>query len=385
MKTPSPLSPLIRLAVIATLLSAMALGADTETGVANVRDFGAKGDGKTDDTDAIHKAIDTVPKNGGVVYFPPGHYLSATIAGRSNVTFKGDSRWGYRGDSDGASRISPARADLACLFDLQGSEGTRLVGLALVGKGKGTETHGVYVKHAGKEQNIVIDDCKITGFSGSGVRLDKAWVFNIRHSYLAHNKLSGIDGSSSYDGWILDNQITGNQRGGIYATHFATVTITANRIEWNKVGGIVLGPSGANTIQIGQCTFDRNFGPGIDISLPKSRGTTSALVINGNIFRRNGYMRDDEPDASVHLRLRNAQGVSVTGNAFQGDPHGQDTKSGRPLSPLSGMLLEGLVDSVVVNNSLFHAAQKAPIVDQGGHQNTVIRDNPASPSVPRKN
>ncbi len=302
----------------------------------------------------------------GYITFAPdlfGHYFSATIAGRSNVTFKGDSGWGYRGDSDGATRISPARADLARLFDLQGSEGTRLLGLALVGKGKGPEIHGVYVKHSGKEQNIVIDDCKITGFSGSGIRLDKAWVFNIRHSYLAHNKLSGIDGSSSYDGWIWDNQITGNQRGGVYGTHFATVSITANRIEWNKVGGIVLGPSGANTIQIGQCTFDRNFGPGIDIGLPKSRGTISALVINGNIFRRNGYQRDEEPDASVHHRLRNVQDVSVTGNSFHGDPHRQDTKSGRPPSPLNGMLLEGLVDSVVANNSLFHAAQKTLIVD----------------------
>jgi hypothetical protein len=208
--------------------------------------------------------------------------------------------------------------------------------------------------------------------------LDKAWVFNIRHSYLVRNKLSGIDGSSSYDGWILDNQITGNQRGGIYGVHFATVTITANRIEWNKVGGIVLGPSGVNTIQIGQCTFDRNFGPGIDISVPSTRGASSALVITGNIFRRNGYLREEEPEASVHLRLRNVKGVSVTGNSFWGDAHGQDAKSGRPSSPIHGMFLEGLVDSVVAHNSLFHAAQKTLIVDQGGHKNSVIRDNPGS-------
>ena len=32
------------------------------------------------------------------------------------------------------------------------------MGLALVGKGKGTKMHGVYVKHSGNEQNIVIRD-----------------------------------------------------------------------------------------------------------------------------------------------------------------------------------------------------------------------------------
>ena len=47
---------------------------------------------------------------------------------------------------------------MACLFDLNGSVGTRLMGLALVGKGKGTKMHGVYVKHSGNEQNIVIRD-----------------------------------------------------------------------------------------------------------------------------------------------------------------------------------------------------------------------------------
>ena len=218
--------------------AALGAGAGAGNGVANVRSFGAEGDGLSDDTAAILKAVASVPERGGVVYFPAGQYLSATIPGRNGVTFKGDSGWDYRGASVGASTISPVRDDLPCLFDLKGSLGTRLVGLVLDGKGKGREMHGVYSKHAGAEQNIVIDDCKITAFSGSGIRLDNVWVFAIRHSYIVHNKRSGIDGSGSYDGWVLDNQITGNQRGGIYATNFATVTITANRIEWNKVGGI---------------------------------------------------------------------------------------------------------------------------------------------------
>ena len=41
----------------------------------NVRDFGAAGDGKTKDTAAIQRAIDA----GGMVYFPPGVYLSGSL------------------------------------------------------------------------------------------------------------------------------------------------------------------------------------------------------------------------------------------------------------------------------------------------------------------
>ena len=45
----------------------------------NVKDFGAAGDGITLDTAAIQRAIDA----GGMVYFPPGTYLSGTIYLRS--------------------------------------------------------------------------------------------------------------------------------------------------------------------------------------------------------------------------------------------------------------------------------------------------------------
>ena len=46
----------------------------------NVHDFGAVGDGRTKDTAAIQKAIDA----GGMVYFPPGIYLSGTLYLKSN-------------------------------------------------------------------------------------------------------------------------------------------------------------------------------------------------------------------------------------------------------------------------------------------------------------
>src|SRR2546426_5293279 len=52
----------------------------------NVRTFGAKGDGKTIDTPAINKAIETAASSGGgTVRFPAGTYLSFTIRLKSHV------------------------------------------------------------------------------------------------------------------------------------------------------------------------------------------------------------------------------------------------------------------------------------------------------------
>lgn len=67
----------------------------------NVLDFGAKGDGKTDDTVAINKAISDGARCGetcktstigpAMVYFPPGIYLvSGSIIQYYNTQFLGD-------------------------------------------------------------------------------------------------------------------------------------------------------------------------------------------------------------------------------------------------------------------------------------------------------
>jgi hypothetical protein len=57
----------------------------------SVRDFGAKGDGKTDDTEAFQKALDaTAQKGGGVVFAPRGNYFFAGHLTVPNaVTLKG--------------------------------------------------------------------------------------------------------------------------------------------------------------------------------------------------------------------------------------------------------------------------------------------------------
>jgi|GEM_PF-3647414 len=60
------------------------------TGQVNVKCFGARGDGVTDDTGAIVASINAVPAKGGTVFFPPGMYLTTgTPITDKKVTLEG--------------------------------------------------------------------------------------------------------------------------------------------------------------------------------------------------------------------------------------------------------------------------------------------------------
>lgn len=62
----------------------------------NVADFGAKGDGVTDDTAAIQAAIDSA-ENGGVIQIPRGTYMVRGLKIKKHgTTISGEARWGTR-------------------------------------------------------------------------------------------------------------------------------------------------------------------------------------------------------------------------------------------------------------------------------------------------
>jgi Pectate lyase superfamily protein len=64
---------------------------DREPANFNIKQYGAKGNGRTKDTTAIQAAIDAAGRSGGTVYFPAGNYLSGTLQLRSFVRLYLDS------------------------------------------------------------------------------------------------------------------------------------------------------------------------------------------------------------------------------------------------------------------------------------------------------
>jgi polygalacturonase len=79
-----------------------ATGNDTGARIYNIRDFGAKGDGKSLDTAAVQAAIDTCNKEqGGTVLVPAGLFVIGTVELKSNVTLHIAAQGKLLGTADG--------------------------------------------------------------------------------------------------------------------------------------------------------------------------------------------------------------------------------------------------------------------------------------------
>jgi polygalacturonase len=92
-------------------------GAKPGARIFDVKEFGATGDGKTLDTVSINRAVDACnAAGGGVVYVPPGIYLSGTVILKSNVTLyleAGATLLGSKNlDDYGAQAGPPAKGDM---------------------------------------------------------------------------------------------------------------------------------------------------------------------------------------------------------------------------------------------------------------------------------
>lgn len=154
--------------------------------VVSVKDFGAVGDGVTNDTAAVQLAVNSGAK---AVYFPSGTYLCSQITLVSGQTLYGD----------GPASIIKYNSGAALLYGLSASGATYLEdvtirGLQLLGI---VATSGfsefIHLINVNGVRDFVVEDCQLIGFQGDGVYLG-AFTDNTRHNF--NVRISGclIDG-----------------------------------------------------------------------------------------------------------------------------------------------------------------------------------------------
>lgn len=346
-------------------------------GYLDVREFGAVGDGIHDDTPAIQKAIDAASEVHGTVKVPPGTYLVSQLKMRPGMEMNGNAEFSYRSSFGSVLKLIDS-SDSDALIDMTDAYGAKVSSLCLVGCGPEhpKKTHGIMIEkpdYGKQEDTPCIDNCRIENFSGDGIHFSRIWCFSVRHSHMMKNGGHGL-WIRGWDGFILDNWMSGNYGGGYCADlENASVTMTGNRIEWNHGGGIVIKQGSHYNIT----------GNYIDRS-----GNSGALFVNsntitftGNIVYRSGKIewkqdsQDGEKAQSAQIFLKNSRGIVATSNSLC---CGRDDGGRGEYSPHYGIVVDGCKNSCISLNTLSNGALKELVSDGGNNQDCVIKDNPGT-------
>ncbi len=325
------------------------------TATRSVRDFGAKGDGTTDDSDAFQKAVDS---KSGLVKIPRGQYrLTRPIVinldkvgptsvqgdGNPQILMEGDgAAFHFVGTHQGTADPETVKPEVWKRQSGPRIEGVQIVGTFAYAEGivaEGTmqlTVSRVIVRHAlhgirltGRNRNVIISDSHFYENRGVGILLERLNLHQIN--------------------------------------------VTNCHVSYNRGGGIVVRESEICNLQIGSCDLEANMGVGFPAAANIVLDSTEGLVMEAAVvgctiqhskepdgtanIRLIGRAHDDNTrvgnltiadnvlsDVSINIHMVNARGVTIVGNTlWQGHTH--------------DILAENCSNLVIANNLLDRSPQ----------------------------
>jgi parallel beta-helix repeat protein len=332
-------------------------------GSLNVKDYGATGNGSTDETNAIQSAIDAVSP-GGTVYIPDGTYMiNATaipsggthgleINGKSNVTINLSSRAVLKaitnssdsyeilrivyssnititggtllGDKD--THTSSSGEDGTCLTIL-GSQYVTLDGVTFR-KGHGD---GIYVQKTGsgvRTQHMIARNIMVDGNYRQGIAIvdgDDILIENstIKNSGGLPGGGGGIDMEPNANETVNNIRIIGNTianqastgigGGGRYLSGAVTtnVVVTGNTVSGNGIYGIYFNDNSDSTV-ISSNSILNNGEAGIGLGSPSPNSQVLNNIITGTVGT-GIYIEDSKNSVIKGNRISNSTGPGIDG------------------------------------------------------------------------
>jgi hypothetical protein len=255
-------------------------------GVANVKTFGAVGNGSTDDTSAIQTAVNYGLAHGQAVYFPCGIYLIST-----SIQISGTSTWSVFGADESCSIIKtttnlpmlnivndmdmyfPSIHHLSFLGVVTGNR-AQLAGIRLYGT---TNHHFAYAKIYNLRFLGVTFGFLAEKSSNSGGEALVDW----NSFYAIQSTSNGID-PTSYVFYFVNGSGTGN------LFHDMNLNFSVAGLYWSGNNGTNIGDIIINNIQTGGSGTGMYFSPNgsyrNQISISNSQfdaGVTTGIYMNG--------------------------------------------------------------------------------------------------------
>jgi len=265
----------------------------------SVTDFGAVGNGTSDDTTAIQAAFDSLPSSGGVIYFPPATtYLINTTVNitRSNVVVD----FGAQLVNFKSTFTKPATGEpnlYSIMFYITGQNVTVINGR--LGNGSYTDG-GSYIWFAGGANNGTVDNCQHSGLpyngSNSVAIQTRSSTSGIR---VVNNHFLNCAGSVSMQGsnGLIDN--------------CTSIITSAQATNLPGSSDQAYGIDGSEGCAITNCRVDRQAGAPISGSNIGANTGTTNFVISGN--RITGLI------GGVGLFIRVSNSGVITNNIISGN------------------------------------------------------------------
>jgi hypothetical protein len=226
--------------------------AENNSGIYNIKDFGAAGDGRTDDTNAIHSALAYIAtKNGGTLRFPEGDYIVGGVPDFKGIALpSGIVIEGVSGLHTGASTNNVKRAN-ASRITLKGSnraifrigecmEQITIKDLELYAESSqntyGVEALGAYTTSQGMQFERVSFNNFFRGIQVQGLpQTSLQWQFDyvkIKDSRFIFNTDAGLYCNTKNSDWKIE--------GGLFVTPRRTNTQNANAMHFERIGMVLI-------------------------------------------------------------------------------------------------------------------------------------------------
>lgn len=344
------------------------IGAPRATQTINIRDFGAKCDGQTDDYDAIDMALMRAGRQpGSTAYFPPSSrpcLLTRRIAVPADVTLLA---------SPGSVTLMPTGANTSNPLLLQVASNVRVYGLSFDGGGR-DYTNAANVILGYRVSGVTFDHIAVRHTRGIGLLLSSSIVDSMvrdstfedlgnhwKSTHQGGDRQQGVVfccGHGNHGNAAINNLFSNIGLDALQFSDQTGVTITGNRFSLENGQRTLMSlkdyPAAIFTMRTDQATITKNVASGAQGNCIDAPGLTHATIANNALTQCGSAGVGLWDTGSYPGPLTATDSVQVSGNTITITNNDQWPNA----PPLGGITLAGKATNVLISANIIIDTQQ---------------------------